>query len=83
MPTPGTREYQWWIAGAEAETAARKEGRSTAGLAVRDLVDGLAENYQHLSEAGIAAMVYDICALATMTRWQRALAAVRVLRGRA
>ncbi|SFF11299.1 hypothetical protein SAMN05216251_108209 [Actinacidiphila alni] len=57
LPARGTPEYRWWMAGAEAEAAARKEGRSKAGLAVRDLVDGLAEHQPDMTEADIAALV--------------------------
>lgn len=60
IPARGTREYEWWLAGAEAEAAARKEGRSMAGLAVRDLVDAFAENFPDMTEVDIAREVHHI-----------------------
>jgi hypothetical protein len=65
VPARGTREYQWWMAGAEAEAAARKEGRSTAGLEVRDAVDALAEHYPQMSQADIAAWLSHVYGAST------------------
>jgi hypothetical protein len=62
IPRRGTREYEWWTAGALAEAKAQLEGRSTAGLSVLSLVDAFAENRPTLNEAQIAAGVFRIFA---------------------
>jgi|GEM_PF-4580892 len=62
IPHPGTPEYRWWHAGALAEAAAHEQGRSAAGLEVRDFVDAVAENknMQHMDKADIAAFAFRV-----------------------
>ncbi|MCX5601610.1 hypothetical protein OOK29_26010 [Streptomyces phaeochromogenes] len=62
-PERGTPEHRWWVAGAEAEAAARRAGRSKAGLQVLSLADALAKHHQAMDEAEIAATIFRICAL--------------------
>jgi hypothetical protein len=82
VPARGTPEYAWWYEGCEAEARARKEGRTKAGLEVRELVDGFAENWPHLDAAGIAACTFSIFALAGMPLRRRVRTAIKVLKGR-
>ncbi len=70
IPKYNTPEYEWWLAGATAEAAAFSEGRSEAGLRVRDFVDTLAEHRQHLDEVQIAAITFQIY-IADLPLWRR------------
>ncbi|MDT0477388.1 hypothetical protein RM863_35230 [Streptomyces sp. DSM 41014] len=79
-PERGTREYEWWSAGAHAEAAARKEGRSAAGLNVLSLVDAFAEHHHGMSETEIAGAVLRIYGVPLPLRERLRLAA-RILRG--
>lgn len=74
IPRAGTPEYRWWLAGARAEANAWKEGRSEAGLEVRELVDTLAEHRHDLGKPELAALTFEIFAAGLPFRRRLALA---------
>ncbi|WP_435215890.1 hypothetical protein [Streptomyces sp. bgisy034] len=80
LPKRGTREYEWWSAGAHAEADARREGRSKAGLGVLSFVDALAEHHHEMDDAEIAATTFSIYALAGQPLRARMRYALWVLR---
>lgn len=59
-PPRGTPEHAHWMRGAAAETACRTEGRSAAGLEVREFIDGLAEHHHELDRIGIVTLTADV-----------------------
>ncbi|WP_416983539.1 hypothetical protein [Streptomyces sp. T028] len=80
IPKRGTREYDWWTAGAIAEAEARREGRSKAGLDVLSYVDAVAEHRPDRDHVDIALDVFSIFGLAGQSLRSRLRFAVWVLR---
>jgi hypothetical protein len=80
IPERGTREYEWWSAGAHAEAAARREGRTKAGLDVLSFVDGLAEHWHECDERDIARIVFRVFGFGGQPLRARARLALWVLR---
>lgn len=80
VPTAGTPEYTWWLAGANDEAHARRDGRSADGLQVLDLVDGLAEHHHEMDSAEIAATTAWIILTGQPLRTRLKLA-LRLLKG--
>jgi len=70
IPARGTREYDWWYAGAHAEVDARKEGRSSHGLDMVNFMDALAKHKHELSQAQMAAYVFRVYT-ADLPLWKR------------
>lgn len=65
-PKHGTLEHHWWVAGAEAEAKARKEGRSKAGRDITSFVDGIAGHHHQMDYADIAFHVFAVFGLADL-----------------
>ena len=79
IPPSHTEEYRWWREGANAEARAMSEGRSKAGLRVRDIVDALAEHHQEFDEIDIAVYVLHVH-IAHLSRRERLRLAWKALR---
>lgn len=80
-PKRGTPEYEWWMAGATAEAALRREGRSKAGLDVMSLADALAEHHHEMDHTTIATTIFRIYGLAGQPLSARLRLALWIVRG--